>query len=177
MIPSSPLLTVNTANSIPASVSSSPLLRKSENFNNENKIDSQSKRRIKEQNKNDNDNNNNNNISYKNNINNNQSRSLSASYELRKSTTLRNDDVSAVRKYSGHTYVRTSVDTGRGGETPYSSSTYTATASPVQSVGRYSIENLEFQGPYFFLLFFILIILFNFPCFVLFALHFISIDA
>lgn len=155
MIPSSPLLTINTANSISASVSSSPLLRKSESFKNENKIDSQSKQQIKEQNKNDNDNNNNN-IINKNNINNNQSRSLSASYELRKSTTLRNDDVSAVRKYSGHTYVRTSVDTGGGGETPYSSSTYTATASPVQSVGRYSIENLEFQGPSFFLLLFIL---------------------
>ena len=128
MIPSSPLLTVNTANSISASVSSSPLLRKSESFKNENKIDSQSRQQIKEQNKNDNDNNNNN-IINKNNINNNQSRSLSASYELRKSTTLRNDDVSAVRKYSGHTYVRTSVDTGGGGETPYSSSTYTATTS------------------------------------------------
>lgn len=151
MIPSSPLLTVNTVNNFPALVSSSPLLSKSENFKNENKSDGQNKQQLREQNKNDN-------------INNNQSRSLSASYELRKSTSLRNDDVSAVRKYSGHTYVRTSIDTGGGGETPYSSSTYTATASPVQSVGRYSIENLEFQGTYCLLLFFILFRLFLIFC-------------
>ena len=154
MIPSSPLVTVNTVNNIPASVSSSPLLRKSENSKNENNSDSQIKQ-VKEQNKNDN-------------LNYNQSRSLSASYELRKSTSLRNDDVSTVRKYSGHTYVPTSIDTGGGGETPYSTSTYTATASPVQSVGRYSIENLEFQGTYLFLL------LFSFLCFFLVQLFFID---
>ena len=144
---------------IPAS-SLSPLINKSENLKNENRIDNENIIQIKEKNKYEDDNDkkviNNDNNNNNNNNNNVKSRSLSASYDFKKSNTHnthnitnRNDDVTAVRKYSGHTYVSTSTDTagGGGGEAPYSSSTYTASVSPVQSVGRYSIENLEFQGP------------------------------
>ena len=148
------------SNSIPTF--SSPSINISENLKNanENEIDNQNKQQIKEKKKNesfDKNEDNNSIININNNVNNNnnnvKSRSLSASFDLKKNnaqnTTLKNDDVTALRKYSGHTYVRTSFDTSGIGEAPYSSSTYTASASPVQSVGRYSIENLDTQGPSF----------------------------
>lgn len=155
MIPGSPQIPVNSSRTIPTS-SLSPLINKSGNFKHENIIDNENIIQLKEKNRNEDDsdyknsNNSSNNINYIDNV---KSRSLSASYDFKKSnthnTTNKNDDITAVRKYSGHTYVRTSSDTAGGGgqEGPYSSSTYTATASSVQSVGRYSIENLEFQGP------------------------------
>ena len=154
MIPSSPLISANNTPTPSSSVS------KPEKLKNESKIDNPNIQQKKEQNKVDvNKKNDDNKMSSSsissdniNNSNNNKSRSLSASYDFKKSithnTTNKYDDVSAVRKYSGHTYVRTSFDTGGNGEAPYSSSTYTASASPVQSVGRYSLENLEIQGPF-----------------------------
>ena len=155
MIPGSPQIPVNSSLNIPAS-SLSPLINKSGSLKNENRIDNENMIPIKVKNKNDDNDNDNKNINNSDNNNNNnnvKSRSLSASYDFKKNNTHnitnKNDDVTAVRKYSGHTYVRTSSDTAGGGgqEGPYSSSTYIATASSVQSVGRYSIENLEFQGP------------------------------